>query len=98
MKTELLFTDFKKIMIDEEYQYRAWNSGDIQICLEPCLEGCDVAIYKDGCIMEPKYCTKLEDYPSIVNPKPVTPQNYLDILSKGMAHANKLYKKYVYKD
>lgn len=40
--------------------YYSFSGKNCEICLEPCLNGCDVAVYdKRKDLLEPKYCTNL---------------------------------------
>lgn len=55
-KTELTFADFVK-----KDGYMSFKGKKVEICLEPCLNGCDVAVYDlNQNLLEPKKCTDLE--------------------------------------
>ena len=59
----LQLKDFEFINGFNGRHYFSWKSGEIEICLEPCMNGYDVAIYRFGPderiagIIEPKKCT-----------------------------------------
>jgi len=65
-------SDFIRIDIDPVHYYCSFRSDDIEICLEPCAGGFDVAIYVDDAegpefksTLEPKRCTETGDYTRI---------------------------------
>ena len=45
---------------DIELLYFKFMCGDIEITLEPCLNGFDVAVYKNLRLLEPKVCTDMK--------------------------------------
>ena len=64
--------DFIRIDLDPVHHYYSFRSDDIEICLEPCAGGFDVAIYADDAegpefksTVEPKRCTETGDYTRI---------------------------------
>lgn len=65
MKT-ITFADFKK-----EDGYMSYKNDKFEICLEPCFNGCDVAIYDvDQNLLKPKVCTNVDllgDVTDIIN-------------------------------
>lgn len=68
----LAISDFIRIDIDPVHYYCSFRSDDIEICLEPCAGGFDVAIYADDAegpefksTVEPKRCTETGDYTRI---------------------------------
>lgn len=41
----------------------SYQGKGIEICFEPCLNGCDVAVYDDKqSLLEPKFCTDLDNF------------------------------------
>lgn len=61
--TKLNFKDFQLAITDDRKFYHSFSFRDYEICLEPCLNGFDVAIYKVGPdegiggLVEEKICT-----------------------------------------
>lgn len=53
---------FIKIELDERQHYYSFGVPGFEICLEPCVEGFEVAIYEDGNLVGEKHCTKTGDY------------------------------------
>ena len=49
--------DFVKVPLG----YLSYKKGDIEIALEPCLNGYDVAVYNDMELLEPKRCTDVKN-------------------------------------
>lgn len=64
---------FSRIDMDEYHYYYSFGVPGFEICLEPCAEGFDVAIYTDNdgipqyekSAIEPKRCTETGDYTQI---------------------------------
>ncbi len=80
--TRLALTDFKFQKIPgSSFKYFSVIVRDIEICLEPCMNGCEVAFYdSEQELIFPKECT------NTLNP--------LDGPTKALKIANKLLKKY----
>ena len=55
IKIEL--SDFKLVMLEGKppfHHYHSLKIGDIEICIEPCLDGFDVGLYKNEILIYPK--------------------------------------------
>lgn len=78
--------DFK---INRAYNYYSYKNNEIEICLEPCLNGFDVALYDlNRCLLKEKICTNLKD-------KGIYSRLYFVFsMAKAIMHANDLYLKY----
>lgn len=57
-----------------------------EICLEPCLNGYDVAIYQDQELIESKQCTRLSMQDQLNDKKAA--------ITKALVIANEFYEKY----
>ena len=58
-----------------------------EICIEPCLDGYDVAIYDQNLnLLEPKQCTNISIGTKVIN--------VVKAQKKALKYANALYKKY----
>jgi predicted membrane GTPase involved in stress response len=56
MKNKFGFDSFKNMGT-----YMSFRGENCEICLEPCLNGCDVAVYDlRQNLLEPKYCTNID--------------------------------------
>lgn len=83
----LTFADFKTIMLDEDRGYKSYKNDKIEICLEPCENGCDVGVYDlSGELLEEKYCTNI-----------IMKNNITDVVAirtEAFFKFNELYNKY----
>lgn len=52
----------KNFTLKSDPRYYSYVYGNKEICLEPCLNGFDVAIYENQSLLEPKVCTDIENY------------------------------------
>jgi len=52
-------SDFERVEVDKEHYYLGYKKDNIELCLEPCLDGFDVALYENGELLYPKECTKM---------------------------------------
>lgn len=52
----------KNFVFKSDPGYYSHIHGNKEICLEPCLNGFDVAIYENQSLLEPKVCTNIEKY------------------------------------
>lgn len=76
---ELTFADFVKLD-----GYMTFKNDKFEICLEPCLNGCDVAIYDlEQNLLEPKKCTDLKHV------------NNDELLVRAYEFFNEFYNKYL---
>ncbi len=82
----ITFSDFEMIRIDNNpVPYFSYKTDNVEICLEPCLNGLDVAIYDlNQELLEPKECT---------NFKKMT-ETLPEILDKGIEIANRLLQEH----
>ncbi|MFX1499363.1 MAG: hypothetical protein ACFFDH_00200 [Promethearchaeota archaeon] len=87
MKKKLTIRDFERKIVNS-VSYFSYKKGNLEICLEYCENGFDVAIYRDQALMESKYCTNV-DIDSLIA--------ITRAIALALKHANKLYKKYIYK-
>jgi len=60
MKDKIDQNDFK-----DKGGYLSFNGKNCEICIEPCFNGADIAVYdlKQN-ILEPKYCTNIQTIPT----------------------------------
>jgi len=56
-KEEITIKDFLKMPAG----YFFYKKSDIEIALEPCLNGYDVAVYRNLELLEPKRCTDIKN-------------------------------------
>jgi len=83
MKKTINFSDLLK-----KDGYMSYEVKGFEICLEPCLNGCDVAIYDDKQdLLEPKVCTGLTFSNVLWDTVSLHKKSY-DIM-------NRFYKKYI---
>ena len=83
----ITFADFKTIILDGGTGYMSYKNAKFEICLEPCMNGCDVAIYDlSGELLEDKYCT------DIVLKNDIT--DVIAIRTEAHFKFNELYNKY----
>lgn len=88
---KLTFKDF-----DEKGGYVSWRGKRIEICLEPCFNGCDVAVYdlKQN-LLEPKYCTNIKDWSMKMPINGVKDMiKIVEMRRRAIMKANEFYKKY----
>ena len=72
--------------------YLSFKNGYCEICIEPCLNGADIAVYDLGQeLFEPKICTNLGEFGSIKNANIFQIIDMWKIIDKEV---NKFYKKY----
>ncbi|NCD40581.1 MAG: hypothetical protein EOL88_00665 [Bacteroidia bacterium] len=63
---KLEWKDFQLAITDDRQMYYSFEFKDYEICLEPCLSGFDVAIYRIGPderigdLVEPKKCSDMK--------------------------------------
>ena len=84
------FEDFRVV----EGEFASWRNKEVEITLEPCLNGCDVAVYdlKQN-LLEDKYCTDIKDFDPIKNM-----MSFVEMRKKAINKVNEYYKKYVLKE
>jgi len=78
------FESFKK-----KDGYMSFTGKKVEICLEPCLNGCDVAVYDLNMdLLEPKYCTNLNlQYMEVID-------QVIKIREAALIKAKEFYLKY----
>ena len=92
MKKELTREDFK-----QKVGYLSYKGKYCEICLEPCFNGCDIAVYDlNQSLLEPKFCTNLKGFAPFENPIE-NPSNILQLLKLWKLidkKTNKFYQKH----
>lgn len=84
LKEELTVSDFIMIGNWNEPYYFSYEWRNIyEICIEPCFNGFDIAIYRSKHLLEPKQCTNLPES-----------NNISVALGIAITIADKLYKTY----
>lgn len=73
--------------------YVTYKGKKCEICLEPCFNGCDVAVYDLGLnLLEPKFCTNLQGF----DPFNFTAsfEDSMELRSLAFEKAQEYYEKY----
>lgn len=72
--------------------YFQYDGDGFHICLEPCLNGCDVAVYdKDLMLLEPKFCCDLPGFGLGEHP---SPEQQIKMLALAQEKAKEYFDKY----
>ena len=82
IKQKIEVKDFVKVPLG----YLSYRKGNLEIALEPCLNGCDVAVYKNMELLEPKRCTDIKNTGD--------PMQLLSMTKKVDEWINDYYRKY----
>lgn len=96
---KLKFEDFELAITMDRHLYKSFEFNGYEICLEECLNGFDVAIYKLGPderiadLVEPKKCTDFDFKKGNINKRLTKGQQNM-IRLRAMKFANQFYKKY----
>jgi hypothetical protein len=82
-------TDFKKITLEGGYSYFSYKHPNFEICLEPCLNGFDVAIYSNEQeLLDSKQCTDME------LPDAMDKTSQFIVIARALKIANELMNKH----
>lgn len=60
----LTLKDFKEVTLEQAlpHRYYSMERNGFELTLEPCMSGFDVALYKNGNLVQPKLCTAVEHH------------------------------------
>jgi len=86
---KLTFKEFKPVVIDAALNLKVYTYKEkgIELCLEPCANGFDVALYDDKQeIIYPKKCTNLKKVCGVAG--------MIKAINAGVKYANELYQQY----
>ncbi len=82
MKT-LTLKDFKPKVVADTLTYFSYEFSAFEICLEPCLNGFDIALYRNQNLVFDKICTDLD----------LSTTPWPQVYEKAVQLANDLYQR-----
>lgn len=95
----LKLSSFKRVVTNKKlgFYYLSFKDYEIEICFEPCLMGCDIALYDLKYeLLQPKTCTNLKY--RVIDTETMLDNDLDWLYEKGFAKAiviaNKLYKEH----
>jgi len=90
-KMKLSFKDF-----DKRDGYVSWRGKKIEICFEPCFNGCDVAVYDlNQNLLVPKYCTDIKNWPMKMPTNGIKDMlKIAEMRKRAIIKANEFYEKH----